>query len=365
MKIDSSKLIQASNKLEQALNSAKVENFEPKSQFYLQICNVLDSDYRTYKYILITALLAKSCCNDINTICLQLESNLPGAYDARQFCKKYFVPFENKYLDNVLGGSNDPLVSNPARNPELLITNKCRGEKVKNLLSSLCDFLPEINSSELAFSALTDAIYYTLQLAKKKENIISSLKEKTVDFFTIENFITELVKNSCGGESLVLSIGTLLTLYSDIIDGNCKIEVHKVNQSGASSNEVSDIDFYRNENIFYSIEAKDKDFSAPDVKNAVLKSISGGCNRLMFITGPHASLKDSNYNSLINDALKYGVYLTFISYSSFTKIMLSLMHQPIPNKTLEIIFNIANEAKFKDSTIQHIINTAKNTGIIK
>ncbi|WP_346966485.1 restriction endonuclease, SacI family [Clostridium perfringens] len=364
MKVDLYQLSNANLKLEQALKIAKSKDYKPKSEFYTQICTILSSDSRTYKYILITELLAKSCCNDINPICLQIESNLPGAYDARQFCKKYFVPFENKYLNNVLGGSNDPLVSNPARNPELSVNNKYRGEKVKRILTYLCDFLPKVKSSELAFLALTDAIYYTLQLARNKENTISSLKEKNVNLFNIENFIKELLKQSCGGESLVLSIGTLLTLYSNIIDGDCKIDVHKVNQSGASSNEISDIDFYKDGNIFYAIEAKDKDFSAPDVKNAVLKSIAGGCSKLMFITGPHATLKDSTYDFLINDAIKDGVYLTFLSYSTFTKIMLALIPQPIPNETVKIIFDIADKAKFKDSTITHIINTAKNTTLI-
>ena len=73
---------------------------------------VLDNNHLTYKYVLFTALLAKSTDSNINPLCLQKKSTLTGAYDARSLCHKVIVPFEMTTLRKVLGGSNEPFLNN-------------------------------------------------------------------------------------------------------------------------------------------------------------------------------------------------------------------------------------------------------------
>ena len=84
---------------------------------------VIDNTHLTYKYILFTALLAKASDSSINVLCLQKQSSLIGAYDARSLCHKVIVPFEMQTLHKALGGSNEPFLNKPARFPELSKTN--------------------------------------------------------------------------------------------------------------------------------------------------------------------------------------------------------------------------------------------------
>ncbi|CAH0281639.1 hypothetical protein SRABI80_03731 [Peribacillus frigoritolerans] len=156
--------------------------FFPKSKFTEEIYSVLNENHLTYKYILVNALLAKASFPEINMICLQKQSKLVGAYDARSLCHQVLVPFEEEKLFGAFGSSIEPFLNKPARVPELSTSNLVRKGRDSRILVLLCSFLPKVNTKELAFEALTDAIYYAIQLAKDKEEMIGSLTVNTPSF---------------------------------------------------------------------------------------------------------------------------------------------------------------------------------------
>ena len=59
---------------------------------------ILHGSHKTYKYILITQLLAKSVNEQINALAIQSGAPLEGAFDARSLCHKVIVPFERNFL---------------------------------------------------------------------------------------------------------------------------------------------------------------------------------------------------------------------------------------------------------------------------
>ena len=61
----------------------------PYCQYSKFIDFVIDNTHLTYKYILFTAILSKAADPSINALCLQKQSKLPGAYDARTICHKH------------------------------------------------------------------------------------------------------------------------------------------------------------------------------------------------------------------------------------------------------------------------------------
>lgn len=351
-------------KLESAYECANSPDYIPSSPFSIEIKTVLFSSHLTFKYILLNALASKSACQDINTLCLQKQSLLVGAYDARSICHEVLVPFERKYLANALGGSNEPFLNKPARYAELTKENPCRKGNDTKLLHMLCDFLPKITTSTIAYQALIDALYYTIQLGNNKAKKLNIVPNTNASLINIEHFINSLVEESFGGESLVLAMGTLIKLYTNILDGNCKVEVHVVNQCGASSKEVSDIDVYRNNKLLYTLELKDKNFAPQDVQHAVSKALDAGIHRLFFVTGPHAQLLSSSYENLVTEAAKEGLYLTFLNYRAFTKLLLSLMLPPSCDEFIDTLKVVASDARLKDSTIEHFLQVAYATNLI-
>src|SRR4051794_30739498 len=78
---------------------------------------ILGASDITFKYLLVTAFLAKSVNPRIHARAIQAGSKLDGAYDARSLCHGVVVGFE-KSKGNLFGLSNEPFLNKPARHPE-------------------------------------------------------------------------------------------------------------------------------------------------------------------------------------------------------------------------------------------------------
>jgi len=237
MKVDDVK-----NTLYRALSDAqKPEKYQ--SQHSELIDFVLDNTHLTYKYILVTALAAKATNGSINPLTLQAGSALPGAYDARSICHGAIVRFEMTELGKALGGSNEPFLNKPARFPELSKTNAVRRGRDQQILFALCDGLPKIESAEKAYDGLVYAIQKLLVIKAEKESLtnfdISTLDANATKLY---EFIDYLLLKNFEGEILTLVIAGLYELYMSSIYEEYTVEVHPVNQSGASSKEISDLE---------------------------------------------------------------------------------------------------------------------------
>ncbi|MFD1884936.1 restriction endonuclease, SacI family [Paenibacillus wenxiniae] len=349
----------------QSYNEAQEITFDPDDALSKAINTVLHGTHKTYKYIMVNAFLAKATDPSINPICLQKKSKLPGAYDARSLCHQVLIKFEREFLQNALGGSNEPFLNKPARFEELSLTNAVRSGKDKETLQLLCMLLPQITDYGTAMTALISSMYYLQKIAKKNSGIatISSLKNPT--YLEINSLLNDLVAKSMGGEALALAIGALLNMYSFSLKGDTKVETHVVNQAGSSSKEVGDIDFYNDNILTYVIEAKDKIFTPTDVDHAIQKTFQSNCNRLTFIYGPHATkLGDKNEEILIQQAAQKGIFLNIISFDDF-KINLLSMILPV---TTDLFFTSAREvireARMREETLEQFLFICKKYDLV-
>lgn len=98
---------------------------------------ILKGSHKTYRYVLVTALLAKSVNKDVDILSLQAKDSSVGAYDARSLCHKVIVPFERSTYPNSLGGSNEPFLNKPARFQRLAMTNAVRSGNDSKILESM------------------------------------------------------------------------------------------------------------------------------------------------------------------------------------------------------------------------------------
>ncbi len=78
----------------------------------------INSSTKTYRYVLPTQVLSKLADPSLDSRCLQRQHGEKGKFDARTFAKRVTVKFDQEN-DDVLGGSEDPYVSNPLRVPEV------------------------------------------------------------------------------------------------------------------------------------------------------------------------------------------------------------------------------------------------------
>ena len=231
--------------LANAYSVALSANEMPKCRHKQFIDYVIDNTHLTFKYILFTAILSKATDASINALCLQKKSELPGAYDARTVCHKVIVPFEMETLEKVLGGSNEPFLNKPARFPELDKNNAVRRGNDQDILNALCDNLPTITSSADAYESLIYLLWKLIKLRdEKKRQAIFSVPESANLHSKILSFIDTALDKSYEGEILTLLVAGVYHLLYNI--PGAFVEVHPVNQCGASSHEISDLDIYIN-----------------------------------------------------------------------------------------------------------------------
>jgi hypothetical protein len=314
---------------------------------------VIDNTHLTFKYILFTAILSKATDPKINALCLQKKSELPGAYDARTVCHKVIVPFEMEELEKVLGGSNEPFLNKPARFPELDKGNAVRRGNDQEILNALCDNLPTIASQQDAYSCLVYLLRKLIKLREDKRNLRTfSVPDSANLPSKLLLFIESALQQSFEGEVLTLLVaGVYRLLYQDY---DAIVEVHPVNQSGASSNEISDLDVYIDGKLISSNELKDKIYTEHDVRHAADKVLQAGGTKMLFIEGPQGE-PDGNFCKEIEEEYKSRNFmLSIVPCRLFFTSVLGVMHSVDCCEFMNFIINTAYETKFKEDTILYL-----------
>lgn len=132
------------------------------------------------------------------------------------------------------------------------------------------------------------------------------------------DYIYAITEHSMEGEVCPLIVSQLEQMY---LGKDFKVEPHKVNQSGASTKEVGDIDIYdKNKKLIYSIEVKDKDFSMQDVAHAITKFKQADLNTSLFVYGKNVSFDEDDVFQLLKEMGRQGHYCCLISILHYAKL---------------------------------------------
>lgn len=319
---------------------------------------IIDNTHLTYKYVLFTALLSKATDPAINTLCLQKKSTLPGAYDARTVCHKVIVPFEMETLGKALGGSNEPFLNKPARFPELSKDNAVRRGNDQSLLDSLCDNLPKITTSEKAYSCLVYLLRKLIVLRDAQQNMSVFTVERSSNLpARLIAYMEKALEQSYEGEVLTLLVaGAYHLLYNK---PNATVEVHPVNQSGASGREVSDLDIYVDDNLVASNELKDKDYSETDIRHAADKVLSAGGTKMLFVEGPRGNANGTFVPDIEEEYLDRNFLLRVISYRNLLSSIVGSVDSIDAHEFMRFILETAHETKFKEEVITYLDSLAQ------
>ena len=365
MKVDKNR---AKKVLEKAYNEAKDINFNVETEYKEFLEMAIYNGGRAYKYILVTALVAKSTCKKINMMSLQASADIDGAYDARTLSKDVIATFEYEYLEKVLGGSGEPLAGFPGRNSVISDISRPQRKVDREIVSMMCDIFPNMDNND-SYNALV----YVMRLLILRCEELKSYKnidlnnELSKDIKAIEqiySYIGQVSQKSCRGESLVLLVAGLYDMYMNSISDNYEVVMHPVNQSGKSSKGVSDLDIYRNDSIIIANELKDKPFSKENVLNVIEAVQNSSCNKMLFIKGNKSKLKNYSEGVLEKEILELGIYFKFYTLNEFTDFILAITDNIDIRVFYLSLINNARNKKCKDETIDLIARVAKEHGWI-
>jgi SacI restriction endonuclease len=326
----------------------------PATEKDIEIGTIIQGQHLTFRYILVTALLGKATNPSINPLALQAGADVEGAYDARSLCHKVVVPLERQLLNSSLGGSNEPFLNKPARFPMISPLNAVKAGKDKKLLLILYKVLSEIETSEQAFNHLCIAVRYAVERQTAQSSLLPQLSESADSHLKIIEFVNTFVTRSIEGQVAAIITGTILSTYFEQFEG-FEVIVHPVNQSGASSKEVSDIDIKKNNKIFVAVEVKDKQFSEQDVDHAAFKASQYGLKSITFVVGVNGVCINSSLEQIANAVLlTRSVNVIFVELVPFFKSLVALCPELSLATFLAKLQYYAINARVRDEVYEHI-----------
>lgn len=341
------------------LDRAFVESEIINDAISQKINRILRGSHKTYRYILVTALLAKATNDEINILSLQKGDGENGKYDARSLCHKVLVPFETLKLPGSLGGSNEPYLNKPARFVSLSLTNAVRRGKDHQTLSDVINVLLEIPDSNTAYKYLRYALHVMKEINKEyvsKFSVGDCLIDISGFSQLVLDYIYMITEHSFEGEICPLIIAQLEQMY---LGKDFKVEPHKVNQSGTSSKEIGDIDVYdKNKKLVYSIEVKDKNFSKQDVAHAITKFRQAGLNTSLFIYGKNVFFDEDEVSSLLKETGREGHYCCLISILHYAKLRICDLKTLTIRDFVDGILKFAKIINAKDDTVNIVKDIA-------
>lgn len=349
----------AQKNLEHALSI--IPSFVPKllsKNQKRQIKLIVTGRHLTFRYILITALLAKVTDPDIHMRSLQAGADLDGAYDARSLCHKVWVPFEQSRMNNKLGGSNEPYLNKPARFPEIDKENAVRKGYDQMLLNTMFDLLEELNYLEPEFHK--EAFLFAMQLINgRSEGLIHEITLPPIKLTQPRTkvFISQFLGTCNGGECAASTAGAFFRM----IYPKYKVIVHPANQAGTSSNEIGDIDIKHKKKLVMAVEVKDKIFAESDINHAIRKVIESGNTRLLFLIGRHADPLPSGikFGKISDDRAKAGADVSFEKLDRLCFRLLSLLSEEERKDLIRHMAAVLDEMRATDATKAHFKRCVK------
>ncbi len=301
----------------------------------------------TYRYILFTALLAKSSDSNVDILSLQAGDDSEGAYDARSLASRVVYPFQESILSNVLDGSNsDPLVNKPGRFLRLQASNPTIPGDPKTALELLCEDLPKIKDSTEARQCLGYMMSRILDLKEERDKQQRLIDDKAIDMsvVNVRRFMDELLNQGFGGASLVL---VATALYRLQYSGEAyRIVPHPVNQAGVSKRQFSDLDLFHDGKPFMGTELKDKPFTGSDLEHAAQMAYNAHASSLLFVAGRQsdfASQPPTYYGEVRDKYAEKGLYVGVTSIDALMDTIISSHADEDVSGLLNIIQDTADE----------------------
>lgn len=314
----------------------------------------------TYRYILLTALVAKATNPEIDILSLQASDSSAGAYDARSLCSHVVFPFQREFLDDVIDGSNeDPLVNNPGRNPRLDKENKAAKGDPKKALDYLCDYLPLVESP----SDARDCLDYFIARCK---DAIEAIREQAQEFesavllsdaFSARTFMSELLDKNFGGAALLLVATSIFSSMFNPSSGY-KVVPHPVNQSGSSKRQMSDLDIvHADGSPFLAIELKDKPFTETEVKKAAKAAFDCKAPSMLFLAGRASSFSEDTHRYFNEAKAEYqekGMMISVMTIDALIDFFFATHYSADSTYIFEIIRATLTDAKVSPEAVRWV-----------
>jgi hypothetical protein len=288
------------------------------------IHTLIHSATKTYRYPVITQLLAKLVNPQLDCRCIQAtrEHGVNDSFDARSVCHEVVVPWE--FANNSpLGGSREPYINNPLRVQEFSEQYRS-GQKNKahwDLLVSLFSYL-ESNPDALEL-AFRQALLEVKRL--QKDLVIQYPIPLRLSLFGTLRYVNAFLAKKSGGERLQLICYALMNGLAAHWGIWTEVRTSKINASDTSEKKAGDVVCYKDGEIVLAIEVKDQDLTLEllesFIRNARIDNVS---ELLAFVNWKNLGAKQA-LQTKIDSEFANGMNIYAVDAMEFLSLALVLM----------------------------------------
>lgn len=249
-----------------------------------QISAVLHGSQLTYKYILVTNVLAKAVNPHIHYRAMQAQSDLSGAYNARSLGHQVLVEWEKEHGER-LGGSNEPFLNKPARFPEFAMDNAHRSASAHRRLYELLDALEEkTDAGEI--EPITVLRHMLAEISRLEPRTVDFESPSAVPFRELYTRVEGFLGESGGGERLAaVTAGIMRAYYRSAGSEEWTIEAEHANVPDEFSKAAGDVEVFRGNELVRAIEVKDKPTERSDIQHAITKARENDLGEYLYVVG--------------------------------------------------------------------------------
>lgn len=240
----------------------------------------------TFKYMFLSAVLAKATHSNVHYKAVKTTSDLDGAFSSRTVAEQVIVDWEQENGER-LGGSNEPGTSKPYRWDEFSSTYSdevLRSDVYDRLTNLLGRLQSETESGDID---PVDVLRYTLyEISQLDSQTLDITVTTAVPYHEIAPLTREYLEITGGGERLAaVAAGVVRAYYFHAGDGDWEVNADHVNVPDQQSNAAGDIEVMKDDELRMAFEVKDKPVARNDIQNSVRKAKEHELGEYLYLVG--------------------------------------------------------------------------------
>jgi hypothetical protein len=340
------------------------ETFTDDSDLINKISSIIRGKTESYRYALLTQLLAKVVDPNVNALVLQKSAKTSGAFDARSFCKETVIKFERNYLRNILGGSPDPYVSKPLRH-KMISLDIIEEIKDKEGWKALYDVLKKVEDKrdvEFARNILKQAL---LEVRKLQAEVWASMQiyiSRPPTLTELVNAINEFLAKPSEGARVQALVYALLRVINNRIKAFKEIRAAKSTVADKFAGKVTDVECI-SENGKVEIGVSVTEFLDDDkLEEELNKCVGKGVSKLILIA--HRINLSQDAQAKLDDFMKTNkIDVVIEDLTGFVKISTTLLNSKMRSDLIKEIAEALKELGYL-SHLRDWIDILKNAGLV-
>jgi hypothetical protein len=246
------------------------------------ISRSVNSDTKSYRYVLPTQLTAKLADSARDARSLQAGSGLAGAFDARTFAHEVVVAFD-KANNIVLGGAPAPYLNNPLRVPSVTAATS-KAQRDKTGWQDLVNVLDQVQAKgDPAFTETVleqTLIEVHRRLADVRVDYPAPLR---VSLLRTMKVLDEFLSESSGGDRPQAVATALFEIIGERFGRWDQVRRAQINEADLAKGRVADLECLKGDAIVMAVEVKDRELRAADVDEKVASARAQGVREVLFV----------------------------------------------------------------------------------